>query len=74
MLENQDLSLAIGRIEGAIDGIKKTQDNHTEMLSGVDQRLRNVEQKAAVHSGTVGGLAGLVVASGVSVIRARLGV
>lgn len=59
-----DIVRALGRIEGKIDGIQTNQQEHSKKLGGLDERLRHVERRSAVHGAT----AGMVSATGVTII------
>lgn len=67
-----DTAMVLGEIKGSIEGIAKCQDEHTRMLTGIDDRLRKVETKAAVHGAFGGGVVGLGMAVIVELIKARL--
>ena len=68
-----DTAMTLGKIKGTIDGIAKRQEEHTHLLTGIDERLRKVETKAAVNGTIGGGVMGLGMAVIIELIKARLG-
>lgn len=71
---DQEVVLMLGRVQGTLEQVVATQEVHSKMLQGVDDRLRTVEQKTAVAGAVGGGLAALAVGVGVDFVKARLGV
>lgn len=53
-MEREEL-LLLGKIDGKIDGISKHLTQQDGRLDGIEQRLRTVEQKAAVTGAISGG-------------------
>jgi hypothetical protein len=53
-MERQEL-LLLGKIDGKLDGISKHLSDQDKRLDGIEQRLRTVEQKAAVSGALSGG-------------------
>lgn len=53
-MEKQEL-LLLGKIDGKIDGISKHLTDQDKRLDGIEERLRTVEQKAAVTGAISGG-------------------
>lgn len=56
-----DLLLGMGKMQGVLETIQKRQYEQTKWLSKLDERLRNVERKAAMNGMLAGGMVGLVV-------------
>ena len=53
-MEKQEL-LLLGKIDGKLDGISKHLSAQDQRLDGIEERLRTVEQKAAVSGAISGG-------------------
>lgn len=53
-MERQEL-LLLGKIDGKLDGISKHLSDQDKRLDGIEERLRTVEQKAAVTGAISGG-------------------
>jgi hypothetical protein len=53
-MEPQEL-LLLGKIDGKLDGISKHLGQQDTRLDGIEERLRTVEQKAAVTGAISGG-------------------
>lgn len=53
-MERQEL-LLLGKIDGKLDGISKHLSAQDTRLDGIEERLRTVEQKAAVSGAISGG-------------------
>lgn len=68
------IARALGRIEGKIDSMESNQKQQTALVGKIDERLRHVERRSAVHGAT----AGLFTSAGVTLIieylRRNLGV
>ena len=47
--------LLLGQIHGIVQGLRDGQEQQNQRLDGIDQRLRAVEQKAAVAGAVSGG-------------------
>ena len=47
MADQQDLLLAIGRLEGKVDSILATMRQHGEEIERIDNRVRKLEQSKA---------------------------
>ncbi|WP_028498388.1 hypothetical protein [Microvirgula aerodenitrificans] len=58
--QNNELTRALGRIEGKLDMIVSSQAGQAERLDAMDGRLRHVEQQAA----RAGAISGAIVAVG----------
>ncbi len=56
-----DLLLSIGKMQGVLETIQLRQQEQTKWMSKLDERLRNVERKAALNGLLAGGLVGVVV-------------
>ena len=69
-----DIARALGRIEGKIDGIQQNQQEHNTKLGKMDERLRHVERRSAVHGATAGLFAGTGVTLIVEYLRRSIGV
>lgn len=52
----------LGKIEGKLDMVIAGQDQTNKRLDGVDERLRNVEAKAALNGAVAGGMVSVGVA------------
>lgn len=53
-MEREEL-LLLGKIDGKIDGISKHLTQQDTRLDGIEERLRTVEQKAAITGAISGG-------------------
>jgi hypothetical protein len=69
---NDDLMRAIGRLESKVDGLTEGQARQEARLEGMDKRLRAVEVSSAKSGAVAGGIAGVMVALGVDLIRTKL--
>ncbi len=68
-MADQDLHLLLGEIKGKLDMVIENQNQHGTKIDGIDNRLGNVEIKAARNGMITGGIAAI----GVSLIRQKLG-
>ncbi|MBF0610495.1 MAG: hypothetical protein G8345_14955 [Magnetococcales bacterium] len=72
MSDTPELLLMLGRIQGTLEAVQHRQEHHTTLLVNLDDRLRLVERRAAVH-GTVGGTAAaLAMTAFTQMIKAKL--
>lgn len=70
---SEEIVRAIGRIEGRLTGIDRKLDGHTEKLDSIDGRLRNVEQRTAIHGAGAGAMAAVGVGILAEAVRRTLG-
>jgi len=70
--QNNDLTRALGRIEGKLDMIVASQASQNERLDAMDGRLRNVEQQAARTGAISGGIVSIGTAIAVELLRRAL--
>ncbi|MBF0424809.1 MAG: hypothetical protein HQL66_03200 [Magnetococcales bacterium] len=61
-MTNETLHESIGLLTGRVEAMGECQNQSFELLQGIDERLRKVEQKSAVHGALAGGAASLIVA------------
>ncbi|MGR3760905.1 hypothetical protein ACUXV3_12360 [Roseobacteraceae bacterium NS-SX3] len=57
-----EIARELGAISATLKHIQKTQEQHGETLSGMDERLRKVEVKSAVGGAVTGGVMALAIA------------
>lgn len=57
-----DLLLGMGKMQGSLESILRRQEEQTKWIARIDERLRCVERKAAVHGMISGGIVGVIVA------------
>ncbi|MBF0444252.1 MAG: hypothetical protein HQL68_01580 [Magnetococcales bacterium] len=57
-----ELLISMGKMEGILEAIQRRQQEQTKWMSKLDERLRNVEKKAALNGLLAGGMVGMVVA------------
>jgi hypothetical protein len=62
-------TLLLGEIKGKVDLMLEGQNGTNSRLDGIDNRLRTVENRAAIHGAVGGG----IMAVGVSMIMKKLG-
>ncbi len=55
-----DLLLGMGKMQGVLDSIQRRQQEQTKWMNKLDDRLRNVERKAALNGMLAGGVVGVV--------------
>lgn len=72
MSENNEVMLMLGRIQGSLDAVQKSQDDHSQLLHSMDDRLSYVERKTAIHGVIGGGVMAMVITACVELIKARL--
>ncbi len=65
---SDDILRALGRIEGQLQGVHSRLDEHSGKLDKIDERVKNVEHKAATNGLVSGGIAGV----GMSLLAAKL--
>ncbi|MBF0368495.1 MAG: hypothetical protein HQL52_03465 [Magnetococcales bacterium] len=73
MSSHDDTLLILGRIQGSLDLIEKNQQNHTKMLRTMDERLREVETKAAIQASLLGSGAALLTTSMIQFLKGKFG-
>ncbi|MBF0357912.1 MAG: hypothetical protein HQL70_04840 [Magnetococcales bacterium] len=56
-----DLLLSTGKMEGILEAIQRRQQEQSKWMNKLDERLRNVEKKAALNGLVAGGMVGVVV-------------
>ncbi|MBF0194853.1 MAG: hypothetical protein HQL71_09850 [Magnetococcales bacterium] len=56
-----DMLLRMGKMQGILEAIQRRQHEQTKWMSMLDERLRNVEKKAALNGLLAGGMVGVVV-------------
>jgi hypothetical protein len=56
-----DLLLSTGKMEGILEAIQRRQQEQSKWMNKLDERLRNVEKKAALNGLIAGGMVGVVV-------------
>lgn len=67
--ELNEINRALGRIEGKIDAL----EDLPKRIDKIDERLRNVEVKAAKNGAIAGVVTGGIVAVGIELIKAKIG-
>ncbi|MBX9268765.1 hypothetical protein ACPRNU_01950 [Chromobacterium vaccinii] len=72
MSENNELTRALGRIEGKLDMIVASQSVQNERLDAMDGRLRHVEQQAARAGAISGGIVAVGTAIAVELVKRAL--
>ncbi|AXE33108.1 MULTISPECIES: hypothetical protein [Chromobacterium] len=72
MSENNELTRALGRIEGKLDMIVASQATQNERLDAMDGRLRHVEQQAARAGAISGGIVAVGTAIAVELVKRAL--
>ncbi|MBF0455208.1 MAG: hypothetical protein HQL72_10390 [Magnetococcales bacterium] len=55
-----DLLLAMGKMQGVLETIQRRQQEQTQWMGKLDERLRTVERKAALNGMLAGGMIGVV--------------
>lgn len=68
-----DLLREQARQGGILEGIQRRLDEQGDVLRGVDDRMRRVEQKVAAGSAISGGLAGAAIALMVEIAKGKMG-
>lgn len=68
-----DIARALGRIEGKLDGLQSSQQEQNTLIGKMDERLRHVERRSAVHGATAGLFAGTGVTIIVEYLRRSVG-
>ena len=71
--EHNELTRALGRIEGKLDMIVASQASQNERLDAMDERLRHVEQQAARVGASSGGIVAIGTALAVEMVRRAIG-
>jgi hypothetical protein len=69
MSDNNEVTRALGRIEGKLDMIVTSQQQQNERLDSMDQRLRHVEQQAAKAGAISGGIVAVGTAIAVEMVK-----
>lgn len=69
---NNELTRALGRIEGKLDMIVASQATQNERLDAMDGRLRHVEQQAARAGAISGGIVAVGTAIAVELVKRAL--
>ncbi|QOD81416.1 hypothetical protein [Chromobacterium haemolyticum] len=69
MSDNNEVTRALGRIEGKLDMIVTSQQQQNERLDSMDERLRHVEQQAAKAGAISGGIVAVGTAIAVEVVK-----
>lgn len=69
MSGDNELTRALGRIEGKLDMIAANQANQSERLDAMDARLRHVEQQAAKAGAISGGIVAVGTALAVEMVK-----
>jgi hypothetical protein len=67
--ELNEINRALGRIEGKIDAL----EDLPKRIDKIDERLRNVEVKAAKNGAIAGVVTGGIVAVGIELVKAKIG-
>lgn len=67
--ELNEINRALGRIEGKIDAL----EDLPKRIDKIDERLRNVEVKAAKNGAIAGLVTGGIVAVGIEIVKAKIG-
>lgn len=67
--ELNEINRSLGRIEGKLDDLKTL----PERIDKIDERLRNVEIKAAKNGAIAGVVTGGIVAVGIELVKAKIG-
>lgn len=70
--ENNELTRALGRIEGKLDMIAANQVSQGNRLDTLDERLRHVEQQAAKAGAISGGIVAIGTAIAVELVKRAL--
>ena len=70
--EHNELTRALGRIEGKLDMIVASQASQNERLDAMDERLRHVEQQAARAGAISGGIVAVGTAIAVELVKRAL--
>lgn len=70
--QNNELTRALGRIEGKLDMIVSSQATQNERLDSMDERLRHVEQQAARAGAISGGIVAVGTALAVEMVKRAL--
>ena len=71
--DHNELTRALGRIEGKLDMIVASQASQNERLDAMDERLRHVEQQAARVGAISGGIVAIGTALAVEMVRRAIG-
>lgn len=66
---NNELTRALGRIEGKLDMVVASQVSQNERLDKMDGRLRHVEQQAAKAGAISGGIVAIGTAIAVELVK-----
>ncbi len=72
-MKDTKITLQLGKISGQNDVILREQQALRETLQGVDERMRRIERRAAVHTVLGGGIAGSAMAVFVSHLKSQFG-
>lgn len=70
--DNNELTRALGRIEGKLDMIAANQASQGDRLDAMDERLRHVEQQAARAGAISGGIVAVGTAIAVELVKRAL--
>ncbi|BBF86291.1 MULTISPECIES: hypothetical protein [Chromobacteriaceae] len=70
--DNNELTRALGRIEGKLDMIVDSQAKQNVRLDAMDARLRHVEQQAAKAGAISGGIVAVGTALAVEMVKRAL--
>ncbi|TCP09256.1 hypothetical protein EV683_12926 [Crenobacter luteus] len=70
--QNNELTRALGRIEGKLDMIVASQSSLNERMDSMDSRLRHVEQQAARAGAISGGIVAVGTAIAVELVKRAL--
>ena len=70
--QSNELTRALGRIEGKLDMIVSSQATQNERLDSMDERLRHVEQQAARAGAISGGIVAVGTALAVEMVKRAL--
>lgn len=68
-----DVSYQLGEIKGMLQGINANVSSLSDKVDGMDDRLRNVEKKAAINGAVSGGIISATVAGVIAVVKANIG-
>ena len=68
-----DISYQLGEIKGMLHGISNNVSQLSDKVEGMDDRLRNVEKKAAINGAVSGGIISASVAVISAAVKAKIG-
>lgn len=69
---SDELMRILGRLESKVDGLTEGQGRLETRMDSLDTRLRAVEVSSAKSGAVAGGIAGVLMALGVDLLRAKL--